>query len=204
MMNTPHSLHPADWHRRLCDIEMSLIVSGDLPADPSDALDHLAGWQAANVTHVLDCRGEWSDETLVATFAPDMAYCWVGTDDRGLGQPDEFWDAGAAFGREAAADTNSRLLVHCHMGINRGPSMAFRILLDRGWDEVDALDAIRSVRPIAAIIYADSAFDHHARLAGLPTEHHRDGLGRITDWHRRNPIDLNWVISQVRLGKDVA
>jgi hypothetical protein len=54
--------------------------------------------------------------------------------------------------------------MHCHMGINRGPSLAFAALLDEGWDPVEALDTITRTRPIAFLAYADDALRwHHAR-----------------------------------------
>lgn len=66
--------------------------------------------------------------------------------------PDEwFWD-GVDFAFEALADPDAQILAHCHMGINRGPSMAFaerlirnvyKVLLTRGMHGV----AIHSVDP---------------------------------------------------------
>ena len=53
------------------------------------------------------------------------------------------------------------MLAHCHMGINRGPSMGFAILLALGWDAEEALDAIHAARPIAFIAYAEDALRWH-------------------------------------------
>jgi protein-tyrosine phosphatase len=61
---------------------------------------------------------------------------------------------GLVFAETAFESPNGKLLVHCAMGINRGPSMAFRILLELGWEPLAALEAIRSARPIADIGYA--------------------------------------------------
>ncbi len=62
------------------------------------------------------------------------------------------------------------MLVHCHMGINRGPSMAYACLLVLGWDPIEAMTAIRTARPIAAIGYAEDALDwHHRTYRDQPT-----------------------------------
>ena len=58
------------------------------------------------------------------------------------------------------------VLVHCHMGVNRGPSMAYAILLALGWDAVEALNAISAARPIAGVIYAGNALSWWHRTNG--------------------------------------
>ncbi|MCV9993567.1 hypothetical protein OIU93_04550 [Paeniglutamicibacter sp. ZC-3] len=47
------------------------------------------------------------------------------------------------------------------MGINRGPSMGFAILLDRGHSPIEAFDMIRAARPQAFIAYAQDALAAH-------------------------------------------
>jgi dual specificity phosphatase 3 len=125
---------------------------------------------------VLDTRVEWSDEEFVAEHAPDIVYGWIGTDDDGDTKPDEWFDAGLAFSADALSDADAILLVHCHMGINRGPSMAYRILLESGWDPIEALDAIREARPIADIGYAGDALNHYHRSHKVPADR------RTLDW----------------------
>jgi hypothetical protein len=157
---TPTWSDIASWHRRLSPITNQLIISGDLNEDPALATVQLAEWQQAGITHILDTREEWTDEAFVAEHAPDITYGWFGTHDNGTPQPDQWFADGLAFALEALATPNAVLLVHCHMGINRGPTMGYRILLELGWNPDYALDAIRAARPIAEIRYQKDAINH--------------------------------------------
>lgn len=151
------------WHRRLCPVTDQLVISGDLPSNPDVAQTKLAQWQDAGVTHILDTRAEYSDEQFVALHAPDIVYGWFGTHDNGTPQPNEWFNNGLAFAKKTLDTPGSVLLVHCHLGVNRGPSMAYRILLEQGWDSAAAMEAIQGARPIAQILYAADADDHHRR-----------------------------------------
>jgi protein-tyrosine phosphatase len=172
------------WHRRLCPATDGIIISGDLAEDPDQAVRQLGRWQRAGITHVLDTRSEWSDEELVAEHAPDIVYGWIGTDDDGAAQPNSWFDDGLAFAADALSHLDAVLLVHCHMGINRGPSMAYRILLESGWDPIEALDAIRHARPIADIAYAGDALDHYHRRHGIAATRRTLDRDRLTSWQR--------------------
>ena len=181
------------WHRQLCPLTDGIIISGDLSEDPDQAIQQLKRWEQAGITHILDTRSEWSDEDLVAEYAPDIVYAWIGTDDDGGKQPDEWFDAGLVFISDALSDSDAILLVHCHMGINRGPSMAYRILLDSGWEPIEALDAIRDARPIADIGYAEDALDHYHRSHHIPATRRTSDRDRLAAWrheHRMFPLRL--------------
>jgi dual specificity phosphatase 3 len=149
--------NPAAWWRRLCPVTPQLMLCGDLHENRRKAAVQMSQWVDAGVTHILDVRGEYTDRPLVAELAPKVVYHWVGVHDHGGQQDPEWFDAGVMLAGEAMSDPAARLVVHCHMGINRGPSMALAVLLAQGWDCITALDAIRAARPIAAIIYAADA-----------------------------------------------
>ncbi len=200
----PHVQAAPDWQRRLCVVADGLIVSGDLDPRRPKAINQVAGWLAAGVTDVIDVRGEWSDEELVAEFAPSIRYRHLPTHDNGGAQSDAWFAAGVTAARAAQGAGNSRVLVHCHMGINRAPSMALRIMLDRGWDVVEALDAIRAARPIAAIAYAADAVAHHHRTLGSTTALADRDHRRVRVWHRDNDIDVSTVIRLIRKAEAAA
>ena len=113
-----------------------------------------------------------------------MAYAHVPTFDDGQPQPDRWYDDGIAFARDAFVEPAGVLLVHCAMGINRGPSMGFRILLEQSWDPHAALVAIRSARPIADVRYARDALDHYHRTHSIAPEARRESEGRVEAWLR--------------------
>jgi dual specificity phosphatase 3 len=171
-----------------------LLVGGDLDTqDPGLAADQLRELVEAGVTHVLDARIEWSDEEWVAEEAPAIAYLHHGMDDLGQQVPDEWFDVGVDWALEAL-EQGGTVLTHCHMGINRGPSLGFAVLLAQGWDAVQALDAIRTARPIAWVAYADDALRwHHTRQSSPPGSLDRDRR-RLVRWREENELDLAAVI----------
>lgn len=188
----------AAWHRRLCPVGDRIVVSGDLPADERLARRTLLDWCAAGITGVVDCRGEWSDEGLAGRVAPQVGYRHVGIDDDGTRRPDDWFDTGTGAALDLLEHTAGRVLVHCHMGINRGPSMAYAVLLHLGWDHIEALDAIRAARPIAALIYAEDAASWWARRNGIPATGAAAMRRDVRRWHRANDIDVATVIRRVR------
>jgi predicted protein tyrosine phosphatase len=186
------------WHRQLCPVTDWLTISGDLNSIEVEALSQLVGWQAAGITDVVDLRMEWSDEDLLAHHAPAMRYHYLGTHDNGGAQSDDWFDEGIAVYRDARARHDARLLVHCHMGINRGPSMAYAMLLEDGWDAVAALEALRQARPIAAVAYARDALRAHCRRHGRSASSLAKDLRRQQEWFDENRIDVAHVIRLIR------
>ena len=177
-----------------------IAVGGDL--DMYD--DHLAEAQvdeliAAGITHVLDVRQEWNDQAIWAAV-PGATYRWDGIDDAGQRVPAAWFDGIVTWALAVlTGNPEAKLLTHCHMGINRGPSAGYAVLLGLGWDPIDALDAIRTARPIAFVAYAEDALDwHHFRTGASPTVRAADRR-RVQQWRRDNHLDLAAVIRRIRL-----
>lgn len=190
---------PAEWWRRICPIEGTrLVISGDLPGRAPHFAEHLSRWVQSGVSHIIDVRSEWNDGEAVLQLEPGMAYHWVGTDDDGYGQPDEWFAAGVDAALEALGDPTSLTMVHCHMGVNRGPSMAFAIMLATGWDPIAALEAIRGARPIAAVLYAVDALEWWHRRAGTSACVAAEQRAALGEWLEQHPVDVGWVISRIR------
>ena len=180
-----------------------IASGGDLPPRLEDAALATRAWQDLGITHVIDNRQEWSDEDVVARLAPEMAYLYNGVDDAGRGQPDHWFDEGVAWAREALRDPDAKVLIHCHMGINRGPSLTYAVLLNQGWDPVDAIDAIRRARPIAAVGYAEDALDWFHRTNGVDPARRSDDRRRLAQWRRANWIDVVRIIRGIRTAEAV-
>lgn len=117
-------------------------------------------------------------------------------DDAGQQVPDAWFDAGVDWVVDAL-DDGGTVLTHCHMGINRGPSLGFAVLLAQGVDAVDALDLIRAARPVAFVAYADDALRWHHGRRGSADALARD-LERIAAWRGANRLDLADVIRRKR------
>ena len=186
------------WHREVCPVTEWLTISGDLPMDSEEAAAKLDEWIAAGVTDIVDLRGEWSDEDFVAQRAPEVRYHYFGTHDNGGSQDAEWFAAGIDALHTALEHPGARLMVHCHMGVNRGPSMAFAMLLDQGWDVIEALNAIRHARPIAGIIYADSAIRAVGERHGRSESEIEADLDRAATWFEENHIDIHTIIRRIR------
>ncbi|HEY1135239.1 MAG TPA: hypothetical protein VGE77_11760 [Nocardioides sp.] len=170
-----------------------LLVGGDLDTNEVSALVQADELVAAGVTHVLDARAEAWDADVWSTF-PRLQYRWDGIEDAGQPVGHDWFDAVAAFARAALATPGARLLTHCHMGVNRGPSAGFAVLLDLGWDPVDALAAIRAARPVAAVAYAEDALDWHLTRRGAGWFERRRTRARVEEWRRDHPLDVAQVI----------
>jgi len=177
-----------------------LATGGDLPLHlGSDVMrENLAEMQAAGVTHILDNRMEWSDEQFVARHAPGLSYLHNGQDDIGQPMPDVWFDRGVGFALDALQEPSTMVLAHCHMGINRGPSMAYAILLAQGWNSVEALAAIRDARPIAAIAYAGDALSWWHRRAGTSDAEAARQRAEVDAWFDAYRLDVVRIIREVR------
>jgi protein-tyrosine phosphatase len=66
-----------------------------------------------------------------------------------------------------SAGPDAVALTHCQMGINRGPSLGFAVLLAQGWDPAEAIAAIRAARPCANVWYAADALTWYQQRTGV-------------------------------------
>jgi protein-tyrosine phosphatase len=167
-----------------------LLIGGDLDYRSRElATEQIVELHEIGVTHIIDVRVEWSDQDWVAELLPGLEYFHHGIDDAGQEVPAEWFQSGVDYAVKAL-ESGGMVLAHCHMGINRGPSLGFAVLLALGWDAIEALDAIRRVRPIAFVAYAEDALRWHHRDPG---DLERD-LERLARWRRDADLDVESVI----------
>ncbi|MEA4944557.1 MAG: dual specificity protein phosphatase [Propionicimonas sp.] len=175
-----------------------LAVGGDLAPEFSLARRQLQELVAAGITHIADLRDEWSDEALVAVWAPQIRYLNHGVEDAGQTIPPDWFEELNSWVSDALADPDAKVLVHCHMGVNRGPSALLAVMLAQGWKLRDALTAIRTARPIAVIDYADDALAWHLDRAGASAQARAGATRSLKSWREANHLDLHQVIRQIR------
>lgn len=175
----------------------SLAVGGDLAADTATAVAQALELIHAGVTHVLDVRQEWNDAD-VWDHLPQVSYRWAGIDDAGQRVPAAWFEDITAWAEEAIT-AGGVVVTHCHMGINRGPSAGYAVLLRLGWDPVAALTAIRAARPIAGIAYAEDALAWHLARTHTPTAERRRIRAAVAAWRDANPLDVVRIIRAQRL-----
>lgn len=175
-----------------------LVVGGDLDQWDDDLAERqLRELVARGVTHVVDTRIEADDAAWVQRVA-DVEYLWHGMDDAGQRVSSSWFDVAVDWARAALDEPGAVVLTHCHMGINRGPSLGLAVLLSQGWDVVDAIAAVREARPIAAVAYAEDALRWHHARSGVPGPQRRDERARLKAWRKANPLDVVRIIAQRR------
>jgi len=183
----------ADWHRLLCPVTPQLVLSGDLAHDRNEARSQLAQWSQAGITHIVDVRSEDDDEWFVNLHAPHIAYHWLGVDDDGTPRDHDWFEAGVTSIRAAWRQPLAKVLVHCQMGMNRGPSMGYAAMLATGWDPVEALVAIRAARPIATTFYAPDAVAWWLQRSGATAERVAAETDRVAAWLDAHPTYHTWM-----------
>jgi hypothetical protein len=190
--------NPAAWHRRLCEVTDWLFLSGDLDTfRPEIGIRQLNEWVNAGITDIIDVRGEYDDIDFVKMHAPHINYHYFGTHDNGGSQSDSWFELGVNVISDVV-ERDGKAVVHCHMGVNRAPSMAYRLLLEAGHGHIESLEMIRSSRPIAGIIYAPSALSHYLRINDVSATELLIKLQEVEQWFDENPVDLGWIISRIR------
>jgi 8-oxo-dGTP diphosphatase len=119
---------------------------------------YVAQIEALGITHVIDCRPHGkADRAYARAHAPQLDYLLNAQHDEGQQMPDRWFADGVDFALHAMQDRDAQVLVHCELGINRGPSLALAVLLATGMTPKQARSTIKAARPIAWIAYADQA-----------------------------------------------
>ena len=177
-----------------------LAIGGDLSSeDPGLSRLQLAEICELGITHVVDTRLEWSDQEAVAESAPHVRYLDHGMDDAGQQVPPEWFEEAVAWVEAAYEDDpDAVVLTHCHMGINRGPSLGFAVLLAQGWDPVEAIAAIRSARPQANVWYAADALAWHHARTGVDEETAERQRVALAQWREQNQLDVVRMVREMQ------
>ena len=140
----------------LFDFVTARVATGQALQSASD-VDALV---SAGITHVVDCRAEFDDGPLLAAR---LTYLWAPTPDDGAPKPTEWFAPAYSFALSALAQPRTKILAHCAGGVNRGPSMAYGILVCLGLDPAWVEATMRAARPVVNIAYrADAVSAAHA------------------------------------------
>lgn len=189
---------PATIWRQICWVNDQLAVSGDLPFNRTAAEAHLRVWEAEGITDVFDMRGEADDSAFIHAHSDQITSHWFGVDDNGGKRNDAWFVSIVTKARQILQDPTRKVLVHCHMGVNRGPSALFAVMVATGWNHLDALRQIRNVRPIAGLIYAPDAVRWFAlNELGVEETAADDMHNEVVDWLERNDLDIAYVIRSI-------
>jgi dual specificity phosphatase 3 len=110
---------------RVARLTAQLWTGGGLPGRTDAARKVVEVWRNVGIRAVVDTRAEWSDEDVVAEVAPEIVYLDAGVVDGGQAMPDSWFETITAFATRHLA-TGDGVLVHCHSGLNRGPTRRSR------------------------------------------------------------------------------
>ena len=191
-----HTL-PAAEFANLHFVTPTLAVGGDISSYDDDlAVLQFTEICSLGITHIVDVRLEWSDLDAFAQSAPHVGYLHHGMDDAGQAVPYEWFEQAVSWVEAAGPD--AVVLAHCHMGINRGPSLGFAIMLAQGWGPVEAIAAIRRARPCANVWYAADALDWHQRRTGVDADAAAEQHAALEAWREANPLDVVRIIREQR------
>lgn len=170
-------------HANISWITDTLATGGDLSYDPAVAALQVQEIVESGIKLVIDTRAEaglggmGEDKADIEIWDENgVDYINLGTDDRvGHHIPASLFEQAVRWARHYL-DAEDKVLIHCHMGINRGPSVAYAVLLDLDMDPIKAFDLIREKRPQAAVYYAQDALEAELGRRGF---HHPVDLDRL-------------------------
>ena len=179
-----------------------LAVGGDLSSfDGALAAQPFAEIVELGITHIVDVRLEWSDLDTFAERAPDVGYLHHGMDDAGQSVPAQWFEEAVSWIEAAYAENpDAVVLTHCHMGINRGPSLGFAVLLAQRWDPVEAIRAIRAARRQANVWYAADALDWYHGRTGVDADTAARQHAALGQWRDANQLDVVRLIREQQAG----
>jgi predicted protein tyrosine phosphatase len=114
----------------------------------------------AQVDLIIDCRsigearmGGWADHRDLDV---PILHIPMYDDLRNQNSPQDFLDALEAVDRDYP--NAKSFYIHCHMGVNRGPSMALFFMINRfGMTAKEAFLQLRQMRPGVGLAYAEQA-----------------------------------------------
>ena len=99
---------------------------------------------AAGITHVIDMRAEFDDDTLKDSR---ITILWLPQVDNGEMRPPGHYRKGIQFAFPALSRANTKIFPHCSAGLNRGPTMCYALLRAFGFPQSEAIARIRAARP---------------------------------------------------------
>jgi protein-tyrosine phosphatase len=100
----------------------------------------------AGITHIINMQIEFNDSELAAVHGIRVLNNGVYNDFEP--KPPELFQRGVEFGTAALRKQNTKLLIHCTLGMHRAPTMALALLCSLGWPLPVARQLIERCRPV--------------------------------------------------------
>lgn len=183
------------WARHLSLVAPRIYVSGELQGWDKEQREHLDEWVKAGITTYLDLRGEANDAEFVREHSPHIRYHTLGVIDDGESRDHRWFESGTGIVSNALDSGSDNVLIGCSMGISRSTSMAFAVLISRGYEPLDALKSIHSARPVATFLYAMDALDWWYKKQGIGSDVTVTTRQEITKWLAEETGIPYWAIA---------
>ena len=103
--------------------------------------------RACGITHVLDLQAEFDDSLLGVETG--VTVLWLAVPETSGPVPPELIAAAVAFATRVLSDPGHRLFVHCLAGRRRAPTFTYAILRSLGYEQSEAIEAVRTAEPKA-------------------------------------------------------
>ena len=185
---------------------VSITIGPDIEfPEPDWAANQMRTLAERGITHVIDIRIEMNDEDDFLDYWeehwPDkpIRYIHIPMDDDGKTVDTEVWHTVRNIAQSiAASGQEAHFYIHCHMGVNRGPSFAMALAYEYVWQSNGAegfsgLSDLLSSREDAAAIYFPQYLDWaKAKARNIDTSQ----ALRMIEERRKN---LSSVIHQKRI-----
>lgn len=148
-----------------------VATGGDFSYNEDKAMRQITDLMEMEIDLIIDCRQEADDAEVWEQLGQE--YLHLPTNDaHGWSIPPQHFDAAVGAARPVL-EAGGRVFVHCHMGVNRGPSTAYALLLDQRMSATRAFDLIRTERPQAGLAYAEDALEAHLRRKNVERSNHQ-------------------------------
>lgn len=111
---------------------------------------------AAGISHILDMRAEFDDDTLNDAR---VTILWLPQVDDGSPRPAGQYRRGVEFAFTALGQAHNKIYCHCAAGVNRGPTMCYAVLRAFGITGSDAIQMIMKARPQVGFYHIQNYLD---------------------------------------------
>ena len=108
--------------------------------------ENMAEVAHAGITHIINMQIEFDDSALAAAHGIKVLNNGVYNDFEP--KPPELFQRGVEFGMGALRKQNTKVLIHCTLGMHRAPTMALALLCALGWPIHIARQLIERCRPV--------------------------------------------------------
>ena len=108
--------------------------------------ENMAEVARAGITHIINMQIEFDDTELARACGIKVLNNGVYNDFEP--KPPELFQRGVEFGTAALRKQNTKLLIHCTLGMHRAPTMTLALLCALGWPLHVARQLIERCRPV--------------------------------------------------------